>query len=119
MRRPVAIAILMLFGLAPLFALIPGDEQAALPACCRRHGAHHCVMQMAASRSLDGSPNFAAPNYCPQYRAQVRAIAPVFVLPGAPLSHGEAGLRIAPAFPGSVVARRASAHAGRGPPALS
>jgi hypothetical protein len=48
MRRLLTILLLAAFGLpvvAPALAL-GQDPDAHLPACCRRHGAHHCAMNM-------------------------------------------------------------------------
>ena len=44
MRRGFSIFLILFFGLGPLSALIDGSEDASLPPCCRRHGAHHCAM---------------------------------------------------------------------------
>jgi hypothetical protein len=46
MRRLLSILLLVAFALplvAPLLALAQ-DPYAGLPACCRRHGQHHCTM---------------------------------------------------------------------------
>jgi len=46
MRRLLAMLLLAAFGLpavAPALALAP-SEDAHIPACCRRNGAHHCAM---------------------------------------------------------------------------
>jgi hypothetical protein len=46
MRRLLSILLLAAFALplvAPLLALAQ-DPDAGLPACCRRHGQHHCTM---------------------------------------------------------------------------
>jgi len=45
MRRALSTLLLLAFSLpvvAPPF--ISMDADSALPACCRRHGAHHCAM---------------------------------------------------------------------------
>ena len=45
MRRTIALSLVLIFGwllTAPLF--VP-DAEAGLPACCRRNGKHHCMMQ--------------------------------------------------------------------------
>ena len=66
MRRILAITLLIAFGspfVLPLLASTP-DAQAALPACCRRNGAHHCNSTMATGTS--GTPAFKAPS-CPFY----------------------------------------------------
>jgi hypothetical protein len=52
MRRPIAIFMLLIFGLflgAPLLAT--SNLQNDLPACCRRNGSHHCVTRM-----MEGDP---------------------------------------------------------------
>jgi hypothetical protein len=67
MRRLLAITLLLAFGsplFVPLFAAT-ADPDASLPACCRRHGTHHCTMRMAAS-AADTTPAFNAPP-CPLY----------------------------------------------------
>jgi len=46
MRRLLSILLLAAFALplvAPMLALAQ-DPDAGLPACCRRHGQHHCTM---------------------------------------------------------------------------
>lgn len=77
-RRLLSLTLLLLFGLpliAPLFALSQAPES-TLAACCRRAGAHHCMMsaeQLAAL--LDGRQHFTAlTSKCPMYP---RAVAPV------------------------------------------
>jgi hypothetical protein len=67
MRRLLAITLLLAFGsslFVPLFAAT-ADPDASLPACCRRHGTHHCTMRMAAT-ATDTAPAFNAPP-CPLY----------------------------------------------------
>jgi hypothetical protein len=44
MRRVFSIFLILFFGLGPLSALVEGSDDASLPACCRRLGAHHCAM---------------------------------------------------------------------------
>jgi hypothetical protein len=51
MRRVISLSLMMLFSwilIAPLFA---SDSDANLPACCRRNGAHHCMMRMMEQHS--------------------------------------------------------------------
>jgi len=51
MRRAIAFSMLLLFSwtlMAPLFA---PDADASLPACCRRHGKHHCNMGAMAGQT--------------------------------------------------------------------
>ena len=44
MRRALSILLVLFFGLGPLTATLQGSDDSRLPACCRRNGAHHCVM---------------------------------------------------------------------------
>jgi hypothetical protein len=63
MRRALAITLLLalMAPLAPpLFAAAARDPEASLPACCRRHGMHHCAMMAAMLRALN-RPAFTAP----------------------------------------------------------
>lgn len=68
MRRLLAIALLLFFNaplISPLFALATASD-ANLPACCRRHGAHHCDAQMAQPAS-NGPAFTSIPGRCPAY----------------------------------------------------
>ena len=59
MRRVLAILLLAAFGLpvvAPLLASGQDLEQ-SLPACCRRHGAHHCMIGATHSNAPSVSAN--------------------------------------------------------------
>ena len=50
-RRIFSILLLVFFSLpivSPLLAMTT-DAEAGLPACCRRNGAHHCMMSMDMS----------------------------------------------------------------------
>src|SRR5580698_2896929 len=71
MRRILAITLLIAFGsplVLPLFAAT-ADPQASLPACCRRHGAHHCAMlRSGLMPGATSGPAFQAPP-CPFYPA--------------------------------------------------
>lgn len=66
-RRLLAVALLLTFispVALPLFATT-ADPEASLPACCRRHGKHHCAMTMAML-AIASRPAFYAPP-CPFY----------------------------------------------------
>src|SRR3974377_722585 len=71
MRRPLAILLLPFFALRPLQGLLEAYGGARLPACCRRHGAHHCAMSedtvAALARALSSRPVFTAPATCPSF----------------------------------------------------
>ena len=77
MRRALSILFVLIFGLGPLAVLIDGDD-ASLPACCRRNGAHHCVMTDAMlARMVQAAlsaPAFTAPSHCPQFPARGNAV---------------------------------------------
>ena len=77
MRRILAITLLIAFGspfVLPLLAATPA-AQSALPACCRRNGAHHCAITMAmAAEGLSGAHFYAPPDRCPMFP---KAVAPV------------------------------------------
>jgi hypothetical protein len=44
MRRSIALSLLMIFSWMLIAPLLAPDAEAALPACCRRNGKHHCMM---------------------------------------------------------------------------
>ena len=64
MRRALATLLLVVFSLpliAPALASTPDDAQ--LPACCRRHGKHHCAMYREMGRMP--SPFVVISEKCP------------------------------------------------------
>ena len=70
LSKAVAVALMLVFLsplVLPLFAA-SADPEASLPACCRRHGKHHCNMTMAMMAMLAASsgPVLTAPP-CPLY----------------------------------------------------
>ena len=65
MRRLLSLVLLAAFGfplIAPVLALGQHTES-SLPACCRRHGAHHCMGDM--QRSPSSAPAFS--QRCPSF----------------------------------------------------
>jgi hypothetical protein len=123
MQRGFSIFLILLLGLGPLSAIVDGSEDAGLPACCRRDGAHHCAMamQMAAAmtRIADPRPSFDAPLTCPNYPGPILAIlSPARALaaeaPQAQTSVSRAhGILAKFEVPSSSPIRN---HCGRGPP---
>lgn len=78
LRRLLAIALLVVLGLplaSPLFAQ-SAESGGSLPACCRRHGTHHCMTGFDTfSSSASSSSQFRAPfERCPYYPAATLAV---------------------------------------------
>jgi hypothetical protein len=126
MRRGFSILLILVFGFGPLSAMVDGSEDAGLPACCRRHGAHHCAMTMQTAgkmaRTADPQPSFTAPSTCPNYPGLVLAI----LLPNHALAAAQTSRRVppmqapVPAFEhASAYATPSRSHAVRGPPATN
>ncbi|HLY43332.1 MAG TPA: hypothetical protein VKR52_19125 [Terracidiphilus sp.] len=80
MRRALSILFVLLFGLGPLAATLNAADDAQLPACCRRHGAHHCDMSGESVARLvragSGNPAFSTPLRCPMYPGLTHALVP-------------------------------------------
>jgi hypothetical protein len=121
MRRALSTWLLLFFLLGPLTAVFSASDDARLPACCRRNGAHHCAMAaaMRAQVANDTSPGFSAPATCPLYPGVMSTlITPADALLASPLSlrmllmhtHMLAALR------DKAIENPIRAHAGRGPP---
>lgn len=74
MRRALSISLVLLLWLGPFAAVLPGIDEARLPLCCRRHGAHHCAdADKSAAQSPDSGPSFNASSRCPQFPATLAA----------------------------------------------
>lgn len=126
MRRGFSIFLILFFGLGPFAAFLAGSDDARLPPCCRRNGAHHCALNLRyaamMAQAASGKPTFTAPSTCPCFPGSPAAAtstmlalaASQFRLP-APLAltHSPASGRAAARL-GQVRAR-----AGRGPPAAN
>lgn len=116
MRRLLAIALVVLYWLPLVCALLPGLQDASLPACCRRHGAHHCAMAMM-SRAQEGPGHFfAAPRHCPLYRNSARATVPAFVPRPKVVAHQPPSIRAWFLAFDSASVDAAGASSVRGPP---
>jgi hypothetical protein len=77
MRRLVSITLLLLLSLpliSPLFAL-GSTAESRLPACCRMHGKHHCMMTVEEMEALLNGVHFTpVPMKCPLFP---KALSPV------------------------------------------
>ena len=122
MRRGASILLLAIFLLGPLAAAL-GDNEAGLPACCRRNGAHHCSMaRMRAAILASGQPIVTAPTTCPSYPGDnALTIAPLHGLVSA--TAADFALRIAPhstvAAQVAALITTARTRSSRAPPALA
>ena len=72
MKRILSTFLILIFGLGPLAEALPARSESRLPACCRRHGAHHCSMSaamasMSAQASSSSTPYLTAPSHCPYF----------------------------------------------------
>jgi hypothetical protein len=127
MRRGFSILLILFFGLGPFSALLAGSEDANLPLCCRRNGAHHCAMNarmaaMMAKMERGAGPVLTAPLTCPDYPGAAGA----FSAPPTALAVAASALPVPIALAHvaitAITAPRslpALAHAGRGPPAAN
>jgi hypothetical protein len=122
MRRGLTAVLILLFWLGPLAGALAADDDARLPACCRRHGQHHCDMSEQDALALAASASgavFAAPTRCPSFPRYVATlVAPMHAVPAAP-----AGVPVLAARPRTQFASSASVRnisillqEGRGPP---
>lgn len=75
MRRFVGIFLILTLWLGPVAAFSPAGAESRLPACCRRHGAHHCMMAVERMAFTPGStPAVRAPLHCPCYPSAYTAV---------------------------------------------
>ncbi len=126
MRRVLSTFLILFFWLGPLSVLLPASEDARMPACCRRHGAHHCAMAMQTAVMLaedaSGKHIVTAPSTCPAYPGSTAATTTAPQAMAAALL----SLPMLLAQPHSSAAGRATARlsqirtrAGRGPPVIA
>jgi hypothetical protein len=125
MRRLLSISMALFLGLTPLMGTLGASDDSRLPACCRRHGAHHCAMAMHMAAMMvkaqpGGTPTVTAPMSCPLFPGLLAGLSS----PAPALATSMAGLPVLLVRVGSLVAsgadarmRPVSINAGRGPPA--
>ena len=78
MKRILSTLLILIFGLGPLAEALPAGAESSLPACCRRHGAHHCAMSAVktpiAPEAAPGAAHvLTAPLHCPCFPAYAGA----------------------------------------------
>jgi hypothetical protein len=122
MRRGLSISLMLLFCFGPLAGAFQAGSEQSLPACCRRHGAHHCAMSAESlARMASGSgPAFSAPTHCPHYPSALAAsVQPASALAAAAFCAPALLVKPHRAVAGRIAARPSPTHthAGRGPPA--
>src|SRR3569833_293303 len=67
MRRSLSILLMLLFGAGYLSFAFNLSDDFSLPACCRRHGAHHCAMDTQQSANAAASGLTKVRSRCHQY----------------------------------------------------
>jgi hypothetical protein len=75
-RRLLSIVLLVIFSfplISPVLALTSGSD-ASLPACCRRGGAHHCMLMRTAESTGSAVSLTATPPRCPAFPAVVTPV---------------------------------------------
>jgi hypothetical protein len=76
-RRLLSIALLFIFSfplISPVLALAGGPD-ANLPACCRRGGAHHCMLKSRSAEASGSAVSLSAiPPRCPAFPAVVASV---------------------------------------------
>ncbi len=117
MRRFVSIVFLLLCSLGPLSALLPGSAESQLPACCRRHGVHHCAMAMAEQGS-GGGHVVSAPSRCPQFHRSSPATRGAFAPPATSALVHTAEDELLIAAERAATLHQARTTADRGPPTI-
>lgn len=124
MRRTLSILLVIFFSVGPLTAALQADDDSRLPACCRRHGTHHCAMGGSSAIAAllvasTATPIVTAPARCPyfpntvaQFLQPVTALAPAHSAFPAPRAqaHAVSPIRAFARF------RPIRAHSSRGPP---
>ena len=115
----LAAVLLIAFGLPLATPLVAAstDSDSRLPACCRRHGIHHCTMGVAAALT-SSEPALQAPP-CPLYPS----VATQFRITGATLAaQPQIAARVVDGASPAVAHDRVTqilapaAHLTRGPP---
>jgi hypothetical protein len=125
MRRTLGVFLILLLWFGPLAPILTAPAESDVPACCRRHGAHHCMMAAARAsmrvQAASGSrPILNVPSRCPLFPPFIAAgILTTLALSTVPVAL-PGSLRQAHSFsPGRAFAcvSQIGTRAGRAPPA--
>ena len=120
MRRWFASVLLLLTALLPLQPLIASAQaDASLPACCRRNGAHHCMM-LQSKMADSGTQPSVQPSPCPLWKipanpALVAVAAATLSLSSKPAVAEE----VAALAPALLLMRLSRSRSARAPPAAT
>lgn len=122
MRQVLTALLVLFFGLGPLTAVLPASDEARLPACCRRDGAHHCAMAMHMGALDNGAEAaFSAPSHCPMYPGPSAALlSTVYAALASPaaLPDVAATFGLLPTPLRAILSNRGRTVSDRGPPSL-
>ena len=121
-RKLLSLLLLAVFSLPlllPALALAQGPES-NLPACCRRNGAHHCMMSEQEMAALLNGTRASAPRpHCPNYPVAITTLRHVdLATPKAAPALASVIRKPAVLIPSETRARItvANTHLTRGPP---
>jgi hypothetical protein len=118
MRRWFASVLLLLTALLPLQPLIASAQaDASLSACCRRTGAHHCMMMETMMLADSGTQSSVRPSPCPLWKIAVSP-AVVAVAGSAPALPSEPAIAedVVVIVPSFLFVRLARSRSARAPP---
>jgi hypothetical protein len=119
MRRWFASVLLLLTALLPLQPLVASAQaDSSLPACCRRNGAHHCMMLQAMVLADSGNQPSVRPAPCPLWKITVSpAVVAVAGATPALVSRPAIAEDVVALAPSSLFIRLARSRSARAPPA--
>ncbi len=121
MRRWFASILLLLTALLPLQPLVASAQaDASLPACCRRNGAHHCMMMEMLTLADSGTQTTVRPAPCPLWKITISpAVVAVAATPPALSSNTAFAENVAVLAPSFLLMRLARSRSARAPPAAN
>ncbi len=119
MRRWFASILLLLTALLPLQPLLASvQSDGGLPACCRRNGAHRCVMLQGMAMADSATQPSVRTSPCPLWKLTINpAVVAVAVAPPALPCRPAADESVVVTAPPFLFVRRARSCAARAPPA--
>jgi hypothetical protein len=121
MRRTIALSLLMMFSWLLIAPFLAPDAEANLPACCRRHGKHHCMMNRMERLGGNQKGFSSVSEKCPCFPAGTCAVHSATFKPEAGERFYAEVVRHPACAPQTEALFRISflrSHPKRGPPAL-